>query len=340
MNKGTKGVAGIYPWGLLLRAVISFILIAFVLYWIGAQQFMNALLRLDVKSMGMIFILYCISLLLRSWRFRVAQESLLCRPNLSYAVIAAYHNAANQVMPFRSGELTFPLLVKRYFGHRMSRSTASLLLIRFVEALVLGCLVIMGLLLVLGHSGENHTWEFFLIPALLLMLAAWVFLPRMLLFMHHVALSVAGGRKVRWADLVIRLAQVLQSISAELGRSKDVSVHLLILVLTIMNWLVLIGVCWAVLLSLGVQVTYPETIVGSSVASVAQFIPLGSLGNIGPLEAGWTLGFVLVGLDAKTALNAGVVLHLVMISYALILAGLAWLFYGRRLRKEAHFEQP
>ncbi len=319
-------------WGIILRVFVSVVLIVAVLSWLGVQQFVDALLRLDARFLGIIFALYCISLLLRGWRFRVAQESLLCRPSLSYVIIAAYHNAANQIMPFRSGEIAFPLLAKRHLGDRISRSTASLLLIRFVEAVVLGCLVAIGMVFLLDNPGANQGWVYFLVPVLLLMFIAWAFVPRLLGVMQHVLLWISNRVHGRWVGLIIRLANMLRSISEEFRRGKSVKVHFLILILTILNWLVLIGVSWSVLLSLGVHVSYAETIVGSSVASVAQFIPLGSFGNIGPLEAGWTLGFVLVGLDAKTALNAGVVLHLVMIFYALILAGLAWLAFKWKFR--------
>lgn len=309
--------------GWVLRLVLSGIILFFIFNWVGADGVFQALIGLDVGSLGMIFILIGVSLIIRGWRVRIVQESTVCIPNTDYILIAIFHNAANQVMPFRSGELAFPLLLKRYLGHQMSQSTASLLLIRFIEAMVLGGLVIIGLFFVLSDSTDNFGRIIFLLLFLLFMLVFWGWMPRLLLIGYRVTRSVSGSGEEAWRKLVLRLGQALHAVSGELNKSKGFSVYLLILVLTVANWLVLIAVCWVVLLSVGVQVNYAEAMVGASVASVAQFIPLGSFGNIGPLEAGWTLGFVFVGVDAKQALSSGVVLHLVMIGYALLLAAIA-----------------
>jgi len=304
-----------------LRIFLSLAVLAVLLNWVGFGSFAQALISLDGGSLAFMFILTVFSVVVRGWRAKIVQEASIAAPSLDYVMIAIFHNVANQVMPFRSGEIAFPILIKRYLGHQISRSTASLLFIRFVEVMVLGGLVVIGVSFVLG--GEGQLWLFFVPIFLFLAWLVWFFLARLLLAGHRFLLSVGG--KGRWGSLLLRLAHALSAIATELGKKKATSVHLLVFGLTIVNWLMLIGVCWVVLLSLGVQVNFAETIVGSSVASMAQFIPLGSIGNIGPMEAGWTLGFVMVGMDAKVAMNAGVVLHLVMILSSIILAGLAWL---------------
>lgn len=310
---------------LLLQLFVSLALIVPIVCWIGGQHFFDILMGMDTKFLVIIFALYCGSLLLRGWRFRVVQETSVCGPNLAYILIAALHNAANQVMPFRSGELAFPFLSKRYFDRSMGHSVASLIFVRFVELMVLVCLVISGLLFLVRDSGSQNTKVLILSGMLLLMMLIWKILPRLLNVLSCVLIAMAGNGEGCLLGLLNKMANIVNAIKEELGRGKNVWVHLLVLSLTVANWLKLMGIYWSVLLSIGIHVSYVQTIVGSSVAAVAQFIPIGSLGNVGPLEAGWTLGFLLVGIEAKEALKAGIILHLIMIVYSIIIAACAWL---------------
>ncbi|MDX8391374.1 MAG: lysylphosphatidylglycerol synthase transmembrane domain-containing protein [Mariprofundaceae bacterium] len=312
----SKGASKPVKW--LWRTLITLSVLLIIFAWIGYEQFFQTLGRLQLSSLVEICTLLSVSIVIRGWRFGVVQESSVCGPRGEYIAIAMFHNAASQVMPFRSGEIAFPVLAKRFFGHQMSRSVASLLLIRFIEMLVLGTLVIVAVFFLLGESSEDKLWVMTATAGFLLLLSVlWLNLSALFLFLYGMLKSRAWGI-AGW------LANALQKMSEELGKPKSMQVYFLALILTVLNWLILIGICWLVLRSLGVQVGYAETIIGSSVASMAQFIPLGSVGNIGPMEAGWTAGFAMVGVESKVALNSGVVLHLVMIFCSLVLAGLTW----------------
>lgn len=309
----------------LFRILLSLAVLAIVINWVGAEHFFQALRRLDGLSLVAVCLLMSASIAIRGWRFRVVQESSICGPRIDYVVIATFHNAASQIMPFRSGELAFPVLANRFFGHPMSRSAASLLLIRFIEVFVLGALVVMAIFFLMGEFSWDKSWVMIATASLLLMLGLlWRYLPEVFLLLHGVLKPCVCGGSGWLAKSSGWLVNALHQMSQELNKAKSAKVYLLALILTVINWLILIGICWVVLLGLGVQVNYAETIVGSSIASIAQFVPLGSVGNIGPMEAGWTMGFVMVGIDAKTALNSGMILHLVVIFCSLILAGLAW----------------
>lgn len=54
--------------------------------------------------------------------------------------ISSWHQAANNLLPMRMGELALPLLMKRYYGYQWSNGIAGLLWLRLYDAAVMACL--------------------------------------------------------------------------------------------------------------------------------------------------------------------------------------------------------
>ena len=58
-------------------------------------------------------------------------------------------------------------------------------------------------------------------------------------------------------------------------------------------------------------------------------VPVNTLAGIGPWEAGWTAGYVLVGVDQTAALASAVVSHGAILAFVSLLGGLGWVLRGR-----------
>jgi len=80
------------------------------------------------------------------------------------------------------------------------------------------------------------------------------------------------------------------------------------------------------MLAAGFELSFRQTVVGSTFANITQLIPINTLGSFGTLEAGWTLGYALIGIDAKQALTAGFVLHLLVFSFLIFSAFPSWIW--------------
>jgi hypothetical protein len=87
----------------------------------------------------------------------------------------------------------------------------------------------------------------------------------------------------------------------------------LMIILTFCVWLSLIVFYQKMIGSLGIELDYKTVILGSFGASLASFLPINLMGNIGTLEAGWTLGFIAIGISPSDAAASGIMMHLVAI---------------------------
>ena len=59
------------------------------------------------------------------------------------------------------------------------------------------------------------------------------------------------------------------------------------------------------------DITYLETLAGATGAVISNVLPINSFGSFGTLEAGWTGGFVLVGMSGQDAITTAFGSHII-----------------------------
>jgi uncharacterized membrane protein YbhN (UPF0104 family) len=303
--------------------LLAILIISVCLIWVGAEMFINAWTALPLLYIEAVFGLFTLSLFLRSWRARMVLLGCFCAPSIRFFLITTLHNAANQVMPMRSGEMTYPYLFKKYAGFLISKGAASLLVIRLYEVFVLVIILLLGLIWL---KSEGETGILIGSAAAVLAVTAFLFwrqLPGLLLMLEGLIKRVRyrSGEKDISTN---RQDSFLYLLAQEVAKPISISVHLGLALSSLANWFVIIALFWCVLSGVGINLGFAEAVVGSSICGLGQLVPLGTIGNFGPIEAGWTLGFALVGVEVKAALSAGIIMHLLVFASSLLLAFISW----------------
>jgi uncharacterized membrane protein YbhN (UPF0104 family) len=104
-------------------------------------------------------------------------------------------------------------------------------------------------------------------------------------------------------------------------------------------WLLTFGGFFAIMRSFSLPVGVSQTVLGSTAAVVTGFLPIGGIGNFGTLEAGWALGFALVGLEQEQAVASGFGVSLTTFSYAALLGLLGWIGLARAGGRKASVDR-
>ena len=66
---------------------------------------------------------------------------------------------------------------------------------------------------------------------------------------------------------------------------------------------------------------------------VSGFLPVSGIGSFGALEAGWALGFVLVGLETPIAVATAFGFSIVTLVYAALFGLVGWIWLGALSRQ-------
>lgn len=226
--------------------------------------------------------------------------------------LSILHNTANNLLPMRAGELVFPWLMGRYFGHGFLPATAALLWIRVLD------------LHFLGLAGLGIAW---------LRQPSWVWPGLAVLWLLALGLpgrmgrldlsALMGGRSAAKPGRARRLlakALGLLAAAAPTSHRRVARVYLW----TAMTWLTKF-LAFAALLRHFLPVDLWQALVGVMGAELSSVLPFHGIAGSGSYELAAVAALVPAGVDPTAALGGAVNLHLFVLGVTLLLGFLALL---------------
>jgi hypothetical protein len=224
------------------------------------------------------------------------------------------NNVVNLLLPARTGEASFPILMRHWFGIDAARATGTLIWLRLLDLHVLA--TVGGLCAALGWVTAS-----FDLSMLIAFGAAAAALGPLLLFALHRPLSKRfAGRESRLGRLAMRLLQGVPDRATGLG---------LDLLLTWSAWGVKLAAL-AMVLSKLAAIPLTMGVLGAIGGDLSTVLPVHAPGGFGTYEFG-ALALLAPSIQSggTGALLAAVVdLHLLVLTTALIAGALAWLVGG------------
>ncbi len=218
------------------------------------------------------------------------------------------HNLFNNLLPMRGGELSFPLLMSRYFSTPALHSVPALLWFRLLD---LHALIMLALLVWTGFAATP--W-----PAGAL--ALWLPLP-LLGF-------VAARRGVLRMPARLRIRLSTWARSAREGLPQTPAAFWRAWGWTLLNWVVKLGV-FAWVLQLFVDIPPGAALLGAVTGDISSVLPIHGVAGAGTYEAGVVAGLLPFHINASQALQGAVNLHLFLLGSTLIGGMLSLLLRGR-----------
>jgi hypothetical protein len=277
-------------------------------YW-GWQTLLLPWKALSWTSITLAIILFLISYQLRTWRL---YDYFL--PHTKGGWIATLrlmllHNILNNLLPARSGEISFPLLMKRYFAVDYTHSIPALLWFRLLD---LHTLLSLGFLIWIISWVTIHSMIY--LPLILL----WLALP--LLFYYF---------KNRLNDnisqpFIIKILNGLPQTPSKFWRNW---------LLTWLNWTLKLGIlAWLLGQFLNIENTYlVSAVITGELSSV---LPFHAPAGVGTYEVGMIAPLLAI-LDAETATKAAINVHLFILLSSFIGGFIGWLLPVSHPKKKA-----
>lgn len=277
------------------------------LVWVVEQNFgwlavLAAWQAIPPKSLALAVGLMLLSYWLRALRFfdffhHYCQGQF---PRLLH--ITVVHNFFNNLLPMRSGESAFPLLMKRHFQLPYRHSVPALLWLRLLDLyalLALAAVSLQGLLPLDSH------WKFAL--SALLIIAPLLVLPLQNALTHWLQRHPAA-----WSDKVVELLHALPKSPWPFTRA---------LLWTLLNWSLKLAV-FAWLLGQFLPIPYHQAWIGATSGELSSVLPIHGVAGAGTYEAGILAGLLPWGINRIEALGAAVNLHLFVLGCTFALTGL------------------
>ncbi len=286
----------------ILALAITTGLLVWVLAGARWQELGSALARVSPVEFLLAVLAFLASYLLRAARVHDEFAADTGAGFLSVLRLTLLHNASINVLPFRSGEATFPLLLKRWFGVPTTRAVVALLWLRIQDAFV-----VLALAAFVWPDLAGWLRALWILAVLT---AAWA-IPAWA--RRHPEIEARSGR---FAATVHRVREALAESTRRSLRGW---------MWTLANWSVkLLAQAW--LLAALLQAPLLTGMSGALGVELAAILPIQGVAGFGTYEAGGAALMAAHGVTFSAGLNAALALHLFVIALALSAGGLALAF--------------
>ena len=305
-----------------LAAAVSGAVLWWLLAGIDRAALVAALGAASPWRLGVALLLVPLIQWLRAWRFELVLTGRPGLPSMVMVRVAVRLVLYNFLLPFKLGELSFPLMMKRAFGTEYTRSAGILVVARGFDAGIAAALLCLagGGLLPEGVQGWSD-------PALIAAGAVLLVAPLALIS----ALAPhrrAAARAPRLEPIVRRVLWGATMLHAPAPRA-------LAFVLTLAIWLAHATLGWLAASAVVASISPLATTLAAAASNLAFALPVPAIAGLGPPQAAWAAGLGLAGLPWQVTVVTALVNHAVILCGVLSL-GFASLPVGVR-RPAARF---
>lgn len=301
-------VARVAKWP--ISAAITIACLFAVEHYIGWRQLITPWQQIPWHTLVLLIALSLLSHLARALRILNAFAQLNGKDFNAILLLSAIHIWMNNLLPMRSGEASFPLLLKRQFSIGYTESTTQLVCFRLLDLCML--LLVCGLVVIGTYS--------LLLAALLLLSALIAFVAAsplqrgLIQLLNRLTNNAKGGKR----PMISSLTDAVSSLPLR-GRGY---VHAL--AFTALIWMCKLTAFILLILSLA-DLSLVSASLGVLGAELSSILPVHGFAGIGSYQAGFVLFTQLTEEVIADALQASILLHLFMFSMSTVIIPFAWL---------------
>ena len=309
--------------------VVSIIGIALAFYLfrqVDREQIFSSLHFFSWKWIAVAFFFYAASVVLRALRW----QSMLARhvPLNKMVGVTCIHNFLNHVLPARTGELSYVMLLRQRQNISVSSGTATLIAARLIDLMAMGFFFTASLF---------FYWHRITVPGFRLLLATLIAIPICVMLILFLLSRPASKFYIRhmpkfrskWFE---KCFQFIQNLSSELHQIRSSGRFRFYLASTFFAWAAkfIAFYCICKILPLGGVVHFGETILGTTFSELASTLPIYGFAGIGTVEGGWTLGFTLLGFETASVIASAFAFHFYIFCFSLTLASASFFAMRRK----------
>ena len=301
-----------------LPTIIAIVVVYFLLKEIDIQEIPKTLSRLSIKSLAIGFGSYCILVLAKALRFR----ALL---NLESGIhrifpILAMHTFWGNILPMRTGDVSYVYLMQRRQKVDATQGIASLLVASLIDLVLLMGLVVVSAWLLRAELQNTFSGTVLYLMPLLMgggLIAVVVFVyaaPNLCIkFAERCTrpLLALEKRPISWS--VDKALAVLQELTTFRSNRRFLEVWGYSLLCLVIRF----GFQCYLVTEMGVGIPMTEVLFALAFTNVFNLLPIQTVGNFGTTEFPFVWLLNHFGTSIETATVTGFSLHILILLYCL-----------------------
>jgi hypothetical protein len=267
---------------------------------------------------------YFLATLFRALRFRWLIHSKEISLDELFRISVFYHLSL-MVLPSKLGELSYPYFLNRIGGFTITEGLASLIAARVYDFFTI---LMIFLFSSLGFQRLfKVSLPFILLLTLLsilLILLVFFYMDRLLILISNLCRKIFKTIRKGESKTSLWVQKKIHQTSEDFSAIRAKKTYLAVALTTLASWFMIFLTFQAFLLGFGVKVSLVKMIFGSTVAVIANALPIGGIGNWGTHEVGWAVGFLMTGLPKEQAIATGFGVHILVFITCALLGLISW----------------
>ena len=300
---------------MLLSVLLTMGAVAVINHYVEWNSVFNILKAGRKDLLGLAFLCFIANYAIRTFRIQMLTTETTDR-YFSFFAVTSLYGFFNYIMPFRTGELSYPLMLKKRLGISLADGAASLMTARFFD---LATIAVILPLVFMGVYSRIPRW--LLISGVLYCLLIGSFA---LLFFKLVKTNAFRGgipfTKGRFGAFLSKVILAVQKI-------QEKNRYILVWFCTLLIWGCIYLNFYFIVVAMGYRVSLTQMVVVSILSVPISLIPFQGFANLGTHELAWVTAFSLYGRKGKEAVEMAVNAHLVLFFLVIVLGLIGWLLF-------------
>lgn len=284
----------------LISAVLALAITSFALWWLlhdgAGQALLAALWKADFRFLALAACLAILIQMIRAWRFAILANGKATLPSWIMIGIATRLILLNFMLPFKLGELGFPVMMKRSFGTPFAEGAGILILSRLLDfSVVTAILLLTGAYLltppIIGWSQELVACMGIVILILPILLIGWA----------------ADLRRLArpWP----RIERLTEKMSVGALMARPAVLRSLVFGLTCLIWSIHALIAFLTAASIQAGIGFLPLAMASAASNLAFALPISGIAGLGPPQAAWASVLNLSDVDWTSAITTALLCH-------------------------------
>lgn len=296
--------------------LVTIVLLAILLSQVNIADVVTTLVSINPLYLVAGFSLYACSYFFRAVRFRILLNGEVGVRDLFKVVCV--HNMMNNLLPARTGELSYIYLLNKVHGRNIGEGIATLVISRVFDFIAIAGIFLCAVMILRRLPGTATQTALYALAAVLLGMGIIIFLIKSdkkkilatignLFGRYKLDKNPVAGR------IFSKIHETADSFDA-LG-SAAMHFHLRVFTTTFGLWVSLYTFYYCMALAMHMDIGYIPAVFASSFAVFTTVLPIQGVGGFGTIEGGWAIGFILVGVPDAVAVASAFGFHLIMLVY-------------------------
>ncbi len=308
---------------LVIFTIFGLLLALLLLNNVDSNEIVLTLKSANIFYLLLGFVIYLLVNILRAVRFFWLLKSKV--GFFTVLSITGIHNLINSVLPARLGEFSYPILLKKFSDYSFHDSLSNIVIARIFDIFGITLLFIVSIFFYLNNI-YIKTLVLITIPILFIFLILFMKFAKII---RNIFILFSKGKN-RFLNKISN--SIVRIIDSSLNYSLTEKIKLLIISLIINFLMFIFG--YTIVIGLGSNLSIWAVFVGGTLAVLTTILPIQGLFNIGTLELGWSLTYVLVGMTTEQAILTGFSYHIINILFTFIIFVISLLILFTRINSK------